>query len=338
MRFSVGLPTSMEGLMVPVPFAGIQQIIQIAQSAEAWGFEGVWGNDHMTTQGYVRREFAAPPNYWEVLVTLAAAAVSTQRLRIATGVLVPAMRQDIVVLAKQLATLDHLSGGRLSVGVGVGAYREEFEALLPGKDVHRGNALEESLQALHLLFTQRRATWEGSFYHFKDVEMYPKPLQNPLPVYIGGNNVNALRRAARYGQGWLGAGMPLPQFRQALETLNLLLEQAGRQPGCLDIAPQFSVCLGKTREKALAEFRKSQMYRHLLSLSQSTLKDQVSGGFEFEDIDLIGSSAEIREKIGSLQNIGVTHIAGMLFTANTVSEYLDQMQWFSEEVIPYFSS
>ncbi len=338
MRFSVGLPTGMEGLMYPIPFAGAQDIVRIAQAAEALAFEGVWGNDHMTTQRYVRQEFASPPNYWEVLITLAAVAACTRRLRIATGVLVPAMRQDIVVLAKQLATLDHFSGGRLTVGVGVGAYREEFEALQPKKSVHRGNALEEFLQALALLFNERTASWDGSFYQYQDVEMYPKPLQNPLPIYVGGNNIKSLQRAARYGQGWLGAGMPAAQFRGALESLNHFLEQAGRQPGSLDIAPQFSVCLGKTHEAALKTFRQSQMYCHLVSLSQTTLKDQVSDGFSFEDIDLIGTCQEVIEHIGILQQIGVTHMAGLLFTASTVDEYVDQMQWFAEDVIPHFSS
>ena len=128
MRFSVGLPTGMEGLMYPIPFAGIQDLPLIARQAEALGYEGVWGNDHMNTQSYVRQAFAAPPNFWEVLITLTAVAAATSRLRIGTGVLVPAMRRDIVVLAKQIATLDHISDGRLYAGVGVGAYREEFES------------------------------------------------------------------------------------------------------------------------------------------------------------------------------------------------------------------
>ena len=338
MRFSVGLPTGMEGLMYPVPFAGVEDILHIARQAETLGYDGVWGNDHLTTQHYVRQEFSTPPNYWEVLITLAAVAVNTKRLRIATGVLVPALRQDIVVLAKQLATLDHISGGRLDLGMGVGAYREEFEALHPQRDIHRGKALEEAIQALHILFSQRQASWEGTFYHFKDVEMYPKPLQDLIPLYVGGNNVNALRRAAQYGQGWLGAGMPVEQFSSAIQTLNIFLEQAGRQPGCLDIAPQFSVCMGKTSEKALDTFRRSQMYSHLVSLSKTTLKDQVNDGFKFEDIDLIGSSQQIIERIGGLQDTGVTHMAGLLFTARNVEEYLEQMQQFAEEVIPLISS
>ena len=336
MRFSAGLPTGMEGMMYPVPFSGPKELIEIAQLAEELGYEGVWGNDHMTTQRYVREDMAAPPNFWEVLITLTAIAMHTTALKICTGVLVPAMRRDVVVLAKQLATLDHLSNGRLTLGVGVGAYREEFEALQPEAKIHRGNALEECIQALRLLFEERITSWDGAYYHFHDVEMYPKPMQKPLPIYIGGNNPNALRRTARYGQGWIGAGMPAAQFRKALATLAELMIQEGREPTSIDIAPQFSACLGNTHESALKTFQNSQMYKHLLSLSQTTLKDQVGEGYGFEDIDLIGTSEEVIERIETLREIGVTHIAGILFTANTISEYKEQMQRFAEEVMPHF--
>lgn len=337
MRFSVGLPTGMEGLMYPVPFAGIEDMINIACLAEKLGYEGVWGNDHMNTQRYVRQEFALPPNYWELLITLTAIASATKHLKIGTGVLIPAMRRDIVVLAKQIVTLDHISKGRLTLGVGVGAYREEFESLQPQITINRGNALEECLQALRMLFEQRNASWDGNYYHFHDVEMFPKPLQHPFPIYIGGNNPNALRRAAHYGQGWLGAGMPLIQFKAAIEQLDQHLAEAGREAATLDIAPQFSACLGDTHEKALETFRQSQMYKHLLSLSQTTLKDQVSSGYSFEEIDLVGDKDEIIERIDALKHIGVTHLAGILFTANSVSEYLDQMQRFSEEIVPFIN-
>ena len=78
MRFSVGLPTCMEGMMYPVPFASPDQLIDIAQYAEKLGYDSVWGNDHMTTQRYVREEFATPPNFWEILITLATIAANTK--------------------------------------------------------------------------------------------------------------------------------------------------------------------------------------------------------------------------------------------------------------------
>ena len=162
MRVSFGLPTGMEGMMYPAPFASAQDIVELAQFAEKLGYHSVWGNDHMTTQRYVREEFSEAPRFWEVLITLSTIAAKTTTLKLATGVLVPAMRRDIVVLAKQVATLDHLSQGRFLLGMGVGAYREEFEALQPSWKVHRGDLLEETVQALQLLFSESPASWRGA--------------------------------------------------------------------------------------------------------------------------------------------------------------------------------
>ncbi len=333
MRVSVGLPTGMEGMMYPVPFVTPDQMIEVAQLAEALGYHSVWGNDHMTTQRYVRAEFATPPNFWEVLTTLAFVAAETRSLRVATGVLVPAMRRDIVVLAKQLATLDHFSRGRLIVGLGVGAYREEFEALNPTWQVRRGDLLEESLQALRLLFTERVASWQGTYYHFENVEMFPKPAQAPLPLYVGGNSPEAVRRAAVYAQGWMGAGMPPDQMRAHVARLRTIAEAHGRDPSAIDIAPQFVACIGNTHAAALQKFRGSQMYNHLVSLSGTTLKDQVAAGVKFEELDLIGTADGILEKIGRLGEAGVTHVSGLLFPANSVEELKDQMRQFAEEVL-----
>lgn len=333
MRFSYGLPTCMEGMMYPVPFATPKQIVELAQHAEELGYHSVWGNDHMTTQRYVREEYEKPPNFWEILITLSYIAAKTTKLGLATGVLIPAMRRDIVVVAKQLATLDHFSGGRLHVGLGIGAYREEFEALQPNWQVVRGDLLEESIQALQMLFTHRTASWNGTYYHFEDVEMYPKPQQEPLPFYVGGNNPNAVRRTALYAQGWMGAGMPPGQLKQAVEKLRETAENNGRDPDQIDVAPQFVACIGDSHEQALDKFRASQMYNHLISLSSTTLKDQVEAGAKFEEIDLIGSADEIIEKVAVLEEAGATHISGILFPANSINEMKDQMQRFAEQVI-----
>jgi probable F420-dependent oxidoreductase len=324
----------MEGMMYPVPFVSPDQMIDLAKHIEALGYHSVWGNDHMTTQRYVREEFASPPNFWEILTTLSFVAANTTTLRIATGVLVAAMRRDIVVLAKQLATLDHFSKGRLLVGMGVGAYREEFEALNPNWKVTRGDLLEEAIQALHVLFTERTSSWNGPYYQYDDVEMYPKPAQMPLPIYVGGNNANAVRRSAIYAQGWMGAGMPAEQLRAAVNRLHEIAEEHGRDPKSIDIAPQFVACIGATHERAVKKFRDSQMWNHLVSLKSTTLKDQVAAGAKFEEIDLIGTGEEIAEKIETLRGVGVTHVSGLLFPANSIEELKDQAQQFAEDVFP----
>src|SRR5436305_1554911 len=168
---SAGLPTGMEGLTYPIPFSDPSSLLRIAQHAEKLGYHSVWGNDHMSTQNYVRAEFSQPPRFWEILTTYAWLAAQTTTLRFGTGILVLPMRRDIVVTAKQIATLDHLSGGRLEIGVGIGAYREEFEALWPNSRAHRGDMVEEGVEALHTLFSGKDASFDGGGRH-----AFPRPL------------------------------------------------------------------------------------------------------------------------------------------------------------------
>jgi probable F420-dependent oxidoreductase len=329
---SAGLPTGMEGLTYPIPFSSPETLIRIAQHAEQLGYHSVWGNDHMTTQHYVREEFRVPPRFWEPLMTYAFIAANTTTLRLGTGVLVLPMRRDIVVLAKQIATLDHFSGGRLEIGVGVGAYREEFDALRPEGGVHRGDMVEEGVRALQLLFKERNATFEGKYYSYKDVEFFPKPKQQKLPIYFGGNNENHIRRVAVGADGWIPAGMPAEKLKGMVTQMMDMAAAAGRDPSTIAVAPQYIAHVGKTHEAAVARYKQSQMHKHLLSLSKSTLKGQA--GLSMEDINLIGEPDTIVEKVHRFKDAGVTHLLGLYFAANDVQELLDQMQLFAEEITP----
>ncbi len=329
---SAGLPTGMEGLTYPIPFSEPEAVIRIAQHAERLGYHSVWGNDHMTTQHYVRAEFPVPPRFWEPLITYSFVAAHTKTLRLGTGVLVLPMRHDIVVLAKQLATLDHFSGGRVEFGAGVGAYREEFEALWPDSKAHRGDMVEEGVKAIQALFSGRTASFEGQYYRFRDVELYPKPLQTKLPIYFGGNSEKHIRRVAESADGWIPAGMEPQRLRGMVERIKELAAAAGRDPAAIAIAPQYVVHVAKTDDAAIARFRQSQMYKHLVSLGKSTLKAQKS--LPMEEINLIGSPSMVIEKAERLKQAGVTHFLGLYFAANDVQELLDQMQLFAEEVTP----
>ena len=329
---SAGLPTGMEGLTYPIPFSDPANLLRIAQHAERLGYHSVWGNDHMTTQNYVRAEFPTPPRFWEPLVTYAWLAAQTTTLRFGTGILVLPMRRDIVVTAKQIATLDHLSGGRLEIGVGVGAYREEFEALWPGSHAHRGDMVEEGVNALQTLFTQREASFDGTYYKFHNVEFFPKPLQARLPMYFGGNSPNHIRRVAQAADGWIPAAIPASHLRPLVDRLHEAASTAGRDPASIAVAPQFAVHLGKTREAAVARYKQTQMHKHLISLGKSTLKDQAS--IPMEDINLIGDADTVVERATRLKEAGVTHFLGLYFAANDVQELLDQMQMFAEQVMP----
>lgn len=332
MKVSAGLPTCMEGMMYPIPFATVDDLIKIAKHAERLGYHSVWGNDHMTTQRYVRDEFKTPPNFWEPLIIYANLAAHTNDLKFGTGMLVTPMRRDIVVVAKQIATLDHISKGRFMLGFGVGAYREEFEALHPDWDVHRGDLMEESIQLLQELFKKSTVSWNGEYFHIEDVSMFPKPQQKHLPIYVGGNSPNATRRAAVYGDGWLPAGMPIKDIRERVILFKDLVEEQGRDFTEMDVAMQLIVYVDETHEKAVKRFRDSQMYNHLVSLSQSTLKDQ--RGTKHEETNLIGTPDEVVEKAKGFEDAGVKHLCGTYFCAETVHELLDQMQIFAEEVMP----
>ncbi len=333
MIVSVGFPTGMEGLTYPIPFSEPAALLQIAQHAEALGYHSIWGNDHMTTQHYVRAEFGQPPRFWEILTTYAWLASQTRTLRFGTGILVLPMRRDIVVTAKQLVTLDHLSDGRLELGVGVGAYREEFEALQPDDESHRGRIVEEGVEALKVLFTEDRASFEGAFYRFRDVELFPKPLQNNIPIYFGGNNVNQLRRTARLGDGWLPAGLPLDRIAADIEQLQELCNNQGRDFAKIEVAPQYIAMVDHDHDRAVERFSQSQMHKHLMSLTRSTLKEQA--GISMVEANLVGTPERVIEKCLALESAGVTHLLGLYFAVNTVPELLDQMSLFAEEVMPH---
>ena len=331
--FSVGFPTGMEGLTYPIPFSDPETLVRLAQHAEKLGYHSVWGNDHMTTQHYVRAEFSVPPRFWEPLVTYSYLAAHTTTLRFGTAILVLPMRRDIVVTAKQIATLDHLSNGRVEIGVGVGAYREEFEALNPDGHVHRGDMVEEGVRALQMLFSEREASFDGKYYKFKDVELFPKPKQKRLPIYFGGNNPAHLRRTAESADGWIPAGLPVETLRRMVGELKTMTEAAGRDFSQLQIAPQYVVHLGKDHDKAVARYRESQMFKHFESLKKSTLKQQST--VKSEDINLIGGFETVIERAQSFRDAGVTHFLGLFFAANSPDELMDQMQMFAEEIRPH---
>lgn len=334
MKFSVALPTGMEGLMYPVPFTTPETLVRIVQEAEQLGYDSVWGNDHVTTQQYVAKEWGRAPNYYCPVTSLSYLAGKTERIRLATGIAVLPLR-DPVILAKQIATVDHLSKGRAILGTGLGAYKEEFEAVHPGIPLSkRGKMVDESLHALTILFSEGRASFSGEFYQFENVELFPKPYQTPLPIYIGGNAKKGTERVAKYGMGWFPAVLSPEEIEVMLEKMKTDLKKEGRRLQEIDVAPQFGMCIADTRDNAVSHFRKSQVYKHLLSLSESTLKRQSLESLE--ERNLVGSPDDIIEKVAAYKQVGVTHMAGLIFAGNTEDDIVRQMELLSTEVVPSF--
>lgn len=207
------------GFVVPNNFgvADPNDVASIGVLAEELGFDSVWVNHHVLNIGYVRDRLENRP-YHDALVMLTWLAAHTSRVKLGTSVLVLPYLHPMV-LAKELATLDHLSDGRLVVGVGVGSLPEENEALGVPYDT-RGAYTNEFLEVMLRLWTQEHASYDGNFFEFDGLMASPKPLQQPHPpIVIGGNKPPALRRVARLGDGWHPLGVSPDGVRERLVTI-----------------------------------------------------------------------------------------------------------------------
>jgi probable F420-dependent oxidoreductase len=331
MKFSVCLSTGYEGLAYPVGFCEPQDLIRHGQLAEELGYDSVWGNDHITPPFYVREHVKASPNFYDVLITMAMIAQATTRLRVGTALLVMPNREP-VYLAKQVSTIDQISGGRFVMAIGLGAYREEFEAWVGNRypGARRGDMLEEGLAIFHSLITDEVSSFEGKYYSYKDIEMFPKPKQKPFPLFIGGHSMKAVERAATIGQGWLPGWRPFHEIEERIQALHRFAEAAGRNPKEIEIAPQFSLHIGKTQEEAERTYMKSGLVAHRISLAH-TGRDpahQVTG-------NLVGSPQTIIDKVQQLMAMGVDHCAAMAVAVNTQAEFVEQLHWFAEEIMPH---
>src|SRR5262245_5880434 len=173
-----------------------QGLIDYGVRMEELGYESIWAWDHIL--------LGVEPNFpiHEALILLTAIAARTTKIKVGTGILVMPVRNP-VILAKELATIDHVSNGRLLLGAAVGWYKREFDAL--GVDfTKRGKIMEESLEIIKRLWTEEKVVGEYPPYNLRGAVMYPKPVQKPHPPILIGGYVDAvLKRAATKGSGWL---------------------------------------------------------------------------------------------------------------------------------------
>lgn len=243
MRFSFYLPTR-------EPMSSPEAITAIVQRAEQLGFDSAMIGDHVVfpvkvDSHYPHTASGAFPgggDALELFSLMAFVAARTTRLRLTSSVLILPQRNPLVS-AKALATIDHLSGGRLTAGIGVGWMREELEALGVASFAKRGRIADEYLQILKLAWTTDPASFEGKYYRFAPLHCLPLPVQKPHPpIWIGGVSPPALRRVARFGDGWHPVGgnprVPLPpeEFLPMRDRVFRLLEAEGRDPSSLTIS------------------------------------------------------------------------------------------------------
>ncbi|MCX3286746.1 TIGR03619 family F420-dependent LLM class oxidoreductase [Streptomyces sp. NEAU-H22] len=206
--------------------AGPDDLLAIARAADRAGFDYLASCDHV---GIPRRLAAAMSTVWyDPVATLAFLAAATEHVRLLSHVAIVGLRHPLLT-AKQYATLDHLSGGRLILGVGAGHVQEEFDAL--GVDFRqRGSVLDECLDALRAaLGPDEFPEHHGKLYDFEGLGQRPRPAQVRVPVWVGGSSPAAVRRAALKGDGWLPQGDPRERLPAQIARIRELRERAGAQ-------------------------------------------------------------------------------------------------------------
>lgn len=215
----------------------------LARLAEQAGFESLWTVEHVVVPADYRSPYPYSPDgrmpgreeiaIADPLVWLTYAAAVTERINLATGVLILPQRNP-VLLAKECATLDVLSRGRLLLGVGVGWLAEEFAALgVPFEE--RGARTDEYVEALRVLWRQDEPTFDGRFVSFERAKSYPKPVQGTIPVIVGGHTDAAARRAGRIGDGFFPWGLGAEHLARLVEVMRQAAEDAGRDPDAIEV-------------------------------------------------------------------------------------------------------
>jgi probable F420-dependent oxidoreductase len=212
----------------------------LATIAEELGYESLWTVEHVVVPAEYQSTYPYSPTgrmpgsedapIPDPLVWLAWCAAHTSRIRLATGILILPQRNP-VILAKELATLDVLSSGRLTLGVGVGWLKEEFDAIgVPFEE--RGAITDEYVQALRVLWQDAEPTFHGRYANFERAKLYPKPAQGTVPIVVGGHTKAAARRAGRLGDGFFpGRG----DTHELIEVARAAAKDAGRDPFALEI-------------------------------------------------------------------------------------------------------
>jgi probable F420-dependent oxidoreductase len=178
------------------------------------------------------------------LLPLAYVAAITKTIKLATGILILPQRHPIYT-AKEVATLDVLSGGRAILGIGSGWMKEEFEAL--GIDFHhRGAMTDEAIQAMRALWSEGISSFEGKHFKFGPLHSYPKPMRNDVAIHVGGHSPAAAKRAGHYGDGFFPALAEISKLKELFTLMKSEAEKAGRDPKKIELS-----CMGRPRVEEL---------------------------------------------------------------------------------------
>jgi probable F420-dependent oxidoreductase len=241
------------GIILPNsgPFADPGAMLAVAEAAEAMDFAALWTADHLvlpiesaTTYPYLRgAKIRLEPThpFLEPLIALAGVATRTRRIRLGISVYLAALRHPIAV-AKQVASLDQLSDGRVILGVGAGWIPEEYETLgIPFAE--RGRVLDDHVAAMRTLWRDERPRHAGPHYRFDNLGFEPKPVRRDVPIWVGGNSAAARRRAARLGDGWHVIDVPMPALEAGMAELARECRAAGRPPEAVPTSIRAQIAL-----------------------------------------------------------------------------------------------
>ena len=296
--------------------AGPEQLRNVAQRAEALGYDHVWVSDHIILPKKVDSfypyaedgvaTFKPDEPYYEPLSALNFIAGCTQRVRLGTHVLIIPYRNPVLT-AKILSTLDVLSGGRVILGAGVGWMEEQFQAM--GLDTYkdRGAVTDEYLQVYKELWTKEDASFDGKYYQISDTGFEPKPVQKPHPpVWIGGHSGPAVRRAAKYGDGWMPIGLRPPAILEPEELA-----------GKIARLRKLTVEAGRAEDAVALTFSTGVVFNDAAGNSRSWMQ---------------GTPDQIASDLRQYQDLGVSNFI-VNFQGGTVPELQENMERFSREVI-----
>jgi probable F420-dependent oxidoreductase len=312
MQFGLGLPHAGAAACGP-------SLVRFAQRAEALGFESLWCGDHIVlpTAGTNQYPYTADGSFarasnigfLETMTVLSYVASVTQRIRLGSTVVILPYRNPIVQ-AKMFASLDVLSGGRVICGVGVGWLQKEFDTLgVPYAE--RGRMSDEFLEMFRILWTAEHPEFHGRFYQFDGIQFFPKPLQQPLPIWVGGHSKRAIRRAVAYGQAWHPTRQTPEYVAAHLPYLRQEAERAGRDPASLTIS----------LKRAL----------HLTDIGLSGSFVSHSGNA------VIGTTQDAIDDARRCQDLGI-HQLTYDFRTDNLTDHLAIMEQLADRIIPAVAS
>jgi len=298
------------GIAIPQTFprtpVNMQLVRDFLQKAETLGYEGLW----------VQEQILGDYPILEPVSLLTYAAALTSKLRLGTSVLLTVLRNP-VQLAKSLSSLDQMSQGRLTVGVGIGGHVPE--SLFGLSSEQRARRFVEGLQVMKALWTQPRATVAGTFWQFENVPMEPKPVQKPHPpLWFGAREEVALKRAVRHGDGWMGAGVSsTADFIKQVGLVRRLLDEAQRDPATFPISKRVYLAVDNDRDRAERRLREWFGLRY----KNADLASRVS---------IWGSRTECTDKLGELVRAGAQHLL-----LNPVFDEQEHLELLAQEVMPH---